>query len=534
MTFVITPGCCSDASCIAVCPVQCIRPRPGDPDFHSTEQLYIDPATCIDCQACMDECPIDAVHPDYDMPDTFGDLLKINADYFETHPVVESSPARHVRVRLPEERPSLRVAVVGSGPAACYAVAALTEVKGVEVSVFERLPTPFGLVRSGVAPDHDQTKRITELFKRTLAKKTVSCFFNVEVGTDITVDELLEHHHAVLWAAGADDDRKLGIPGEDLPGSHSAREVVAWYNGHPDHVSSEFDLTGETVVLIGNGNVALDVARALTRSTDHFATTDMADHAIARLADSGVAEVVIAARRGPEHAAYSTGELAALERLDNVDVLAHADELSTQLDPEDRRDAVLIAASDRVPVDGNRRIVFRYQLSPLSIEGDGKVEAITFARWDGETETIKTPLVLRAIGYRGRASAGLPFDDANGTIPHEKGRVTDGSTRAQGLYCSGWIKRGATGVIGTNKTDATETVASLIEDFVAGDLQDPARDGEALSALVKSRKSDVLDFDAWRRIDDEEKARGRAGGRSRVKFVSIEDVLAFSRTASSS
>lgn len=218
MTFVITPGCCSDASCVAVCPVQCIRPRPGDPDFHSAEQLYIDPATCIDCQACMEACPIDAVYPDYDMPDNFGDLLKINADYFEGNPVVEAAAPRHVRVRLPESRPSLRVAVVGSGPAACYAVAALTDIKGVDVSVFERLPTPFGLVRSGVAPDHSQTKRIAELFKRTLSKKAVSCFFNVEVGVDISVDELLEHHHAVLWAAGADGDRKLGIPGETLPG----------------------------------------------------------------------------------------------------------------------------------------------------------------------------------------------------------------------------------------------------------------------------------------------------------------------------
>lgn len=534
MTFVITPGCCSDASCVAVCPVQCIRPRPGDPDFHSTEQLYIDPATCIDCQACMDECPIDVVHPDYDMPDAFGDLLKINADYFEDNPIVEASPPRHVRVRLPEGRSSLKVAVVGSGPAACYAVAALTDIKGVEVSVFERLPMPFGLVRSGVAPDHDQTKRIAELFKRTLAKRTVSCFFNVEVGTDITIEELLEHHHAVLWAAGADDDRKLGIPGEDLPGSHSAREVVAWYNGHPDHTSSTFDLTGETVVVIGNGNVALDVARAFTRPADQFVSTDMADHAIAKLAESGVAEVVIAARRGPEHAAYSTGELAALERLDGVDVLAHADELSTQLDPADRRDAVLIAAAERKPSDSGRRIVFRYQLSPLSIEGDGRVESVTFARWDGETETIRTPLVLRAIGYRGRASAGLPFDDATGTVPHDKGRVTVDSVPAPGLYCSGWIKRGATGVIGTNKTDATETVASLVEDFVAGGLEDPSHDLEALTELVKSRKSDVLDFDAWRRIDDEEKARGRAGGRSRVKFVSIDDVLAFSRTAASS
>ena len=533
MTFVITPGCCKDASCVSVCPVQCIRPRPGDPDFLTVEQLYIDPATCIDCMACMDECPIDVIHPDYDMPDTHGDLLKINADYFGDSPVVESSPPLHVRVQLPDDRSSLRVAVVGSGPAACYAVAALTEIKGVEVSVFERLPTPFGLVRSGVAPDHDLTKRITKLFERTLAKKSVSCFFNVEVGTDVSVDELLEHHHAVLWAAGADDDRKLGIPGEELPGSHSAREMVAWYNGHPDHAGSVFDLTGETVVLIGNGNVALDVARALTGPADHFGKTDIADDALEALANSGVAEVVIAARRGPEHAAYSTGELASLERLEGVDVVAHADELPAQLDPGDRRDAVLLSAAERNGSTTGRRIVFRYQLSPLSIEGDGRVESITFARWDGETETIKTPLVLRAIGYRGRASAGLPFDDASGTIPHEQGRVIDETDPVKGLYCSGWIKRGATGVIGTNKTDAAETVASLIEDFAAGNLHEPSHGLAELSDLVNSRKSDVLDYDAWRRIDEEEKGRGRGKGRSRVKFVSVDDMLAFVRTADS-
>jgi ferredoxin--NADP+ reductase len=534
MTFVITPGCCSDASCVSVCPVQCIRPRPGDPDFHSTEQLYIDPATCIDCQACMDECPIDAVHPDYDMPASFGDLLKINADYFVDNPITEASPPRHVRVRLPEERPSLRVAIVGTGPAACYAAASLTDVKGVEVSMFERLPTPFGLVRAGVAPDHDKTKRITELFKRTLAKKTVSCFFNVEVGTDVTVEELLEHHHAVVWAAGASDDRKLGIPGEDLPGSYSAREFVAWYNGHPDHTDASFDLDGETVVLIGNGNVALDVARALTRAVDHFATTDMADHAIAQLTDSGVAEVVVAARRGAQHAAYSTGELAALGRLEGVDVLARGDEISSQLDPDDPRDGALLAAASRSATDGNRRIVLRYQMTPLSIEGDGKVESITFARWDGETETIKTSLVLRAIGYRGRASAGMPFDDAAGTIPHERGRVIDDGRPAPGLYCSGWIKRGATGVIGTNKTDAAETVASLLEDFAAGGLADPAGDAESMAALVAARKPDAIDFHLWRRLDDEEKARGRAAGRSRVKFVSLDEVLEFTRASAPS
>jgi ferredoxin--NADP+ reductase len=398
MTFVITPGCCSDASCVSVCPVQCIRPRPGDPDFLTTEQLYIDPATCIDCQACMDECPIDAVHADYDMPDNHGDLLSINAEYFLDHPVVESSAPQHKPFRLPEDRPRLRVAVVGTGPAACYAVAQLVEVRGVEVSVFERLPTPFGLVRAGVAPDHQQTKSIGELFRQALGHSAVSCFFNVEVGVDVTVDELLEHHHAVIWAAGAEDDRKLGIPGEDLPGSHSAREVVAWYNGHPDHAGTELDLSGETAVLIGNGNVALDVARTLSCPNGVLSSTDMADHAVRALSDSKITEVVVAARRGPEHAAYSTGELAALARLEGVDLLAHADEVSSQRAPDVRRDAVLTAATERQVAPDHRQVRLRFGLTPLSIDGDEHVRSVTFARADGEVETIETSLVLRAIG----------------------------------------------------------------------------------------------------------------------------------------
>jgi ferredoxin/flavodoxin---NADP+ reductase len=530
VTYVITPGCCNDASCIAVCPVQCIRPRPGDPDFLSTEQLYIDPATCIDCQACMDECPIDAVHTEYDMPDEFGDLLALNAAYFDTHPILDDSPIRQVQHSLPAERPHLRVAVVGSGPAACYAVESLSEVAGVEVSVVERLPTPFGLVRAGVAPDHGKTKLMANAFDRVLRRDNVACFFNVEIGVHLSIDELLEHHHAEIWAAGAADDRKLGLPGEDLPGSHSAREFVAWYNGHPDHATDRFDLSGQTVVLIGNGNVALDVARALTRPVEELEPTDIADHALEALRESNVTEVVIVARRGPEHAAYSTGELAALTRLRGVDVVAQADDIAHPLDTSDTRHAILSDAVRRQPTEGNRRIVFRYQLSPIEIEGDDRARAVTFAGPDGQTETIKTSLVLRAVGYRGRAHTGLPFDEATGTIPHANGRIVDTANGSvPGLYCAGWIKRGATGVIGTNRTDAGETVASLLEDFVAGELPDPPGGADALSALVHHRQPQLVDAGSWRRIDDTERALGRELNRTRLKLVTVEELVAASR-----
>ncbi|NYI75865.1 4Fe-4S dicluster domain-containing protein [Nocardioides panzhihuensis] len=535
MTFVITPGCCLDASCVAVCPVQCIRPRPGDPDFTTAEQLYIDPATCIDCQACMDECPIDAVHPDYDLPSEYGDLVAINAQYFEKNAIVESAAPVARRPKLPEDRPTLSVAVVGAGPAACYAVDALSEIKGVQVSVFEKLPTPFGLVRAGVAPDHARTKGITKLFGRALSRPNVTCYFNVEVGRHVSIDELLQHHHAVLWAAGAGGDRELVIPGEGLPGSFSARQFVAWYNGHPDHARDAFDLTGRTALIMGNGNVALDVARALTQPIDAFSKTDMADHALEALARSAVEEVVIVARRGPEHAAYSTGELAALARLDGVDLIACGRDIHHELDPADPRDAILVAALQRAPIAGRRRIVLRFGLTPLSINGDANVRSVTFARLDGEREeleTVDTGLFLRAIGYRGtRVSRQLPFDERTGIIPNEGGRVYEGDPGhpITGLYCSGWIKRGATGVIGTNKIDARETVGALLDDHRAGALSEPPHAAGDIRQLVLARQPEVVDYATWRRIDEAEKARGREAGRSRVKFVSVEEMLAASR-----
>lgn len=533
MTYLINQGCCKDGSCIPVCPVQCIRPRPGDPDFTTTEQLYIDPATCIDCGACMDECPVDAIDSEFDLPEQMTDYLEINAGYFEANPITESLPPDPVYRKLPAGRTELSVAIVGSGPAACYAAGELSEIKGVTVSLFERLPTPYGLVRAGVAPDHQKTKQIANRFGTVLARPNVSCFFNTEVGRDISIDELLEHHHAVLWAGGADDDRRLGIPGEELPGCFSAREFVAWYNGHPDFTEQKFDLAGERAVVIGNGNVALDVARVLAQPVSALEPTDIATHAVDALGASGVRDVVVAARRGPEFAAYTTGELLSLDGTEGIALRALADEVEHHADTG-RRAEVVQAAAARTASDGERTITLRYGLTPVSVNGDGKVESVTFRRADGSTETIETSLVLRAVGYRGRAVAGLPFDEVTGTLPHRNGGVYDPETgmRVAGVYCAGWIKRGATGMIGSNKTDSAETVDVILHDLEGWRLAEPVHDLEHLHKLVAARNPDLVDKQAWSRIDQAERRAGKEAGRARIKLVSIGELLASSRVSS--
>jgi ferredoxin--NADP+ reductase len=534
MAFVITQGCCNDASCVAVCPVQCIRPHPDDPDFGRTEQLYIDPATCIDCGACMDECPVDAVHPDWEIPLELAGYVSVNADYFTDGPLADVTPPSFTRRVLPGEGTPLRVAVVGSGPAGCYAADALSEVAGVTVSLFERLPTPFGLVRAGVAPDHPDTKKIAERFGNVLNRENVRCFFNVEVGTDISLDELLGYHHAVLWAGGAGEDRRLGIAGEDLPGCHSARDFVAWYNGHPDHADRAFDLAGERVVVIGNGNVALDAARILSRSPEVLRSTDMADHAIEAFAGSSVREVAIVARRGPEHAAYSLGELMALDHIDSVTLNASPAEVGEGT-TGDRRHELLVKVANRHTRPADRRITFRFGLEPVSIDGDSRVQAVTFRRRDGGTETIETPLVLRAIGYLGTPVPGLPFEDTAATIPNDRSRVVDPDTglEIRGMYCAGWIKRGPRGTIGTNRLDAQEAAEAILGDFAAERLAEPPHGPGELSELLRLRRADLVDKAGWRRIDSEERLRGTVESRPRRKFVTLPELVAAARVVRS-
>lgn len=525
MAYVITQNCCKDASCIPVCPVDCIRPVHGVGGFDAAEMLYIDPDSCIDCGACFDECPVDAIHYDEDLPPQLERFKQLNADYFDRHPLQpDSTPEPGPRPRV--QRGALRVAVVGAGPAACYAAAELIDIDGVEVELFERLPTPFGLIRAGVAPDHQHTKSVVNIFDSAFAKERLGCHLNVEVGRDITHGELLAGHHAVIYATGASDSRALGIPGEDLAGSYPAADFVGWYNGHPDHVDHDFDLTGRRAVIIGNGNVALDVARVLLMGPAERSATDIADHALNALHASTIDEVTILARRGLAHAAFSVGEFLALGHLPGVDVIIEGDLIDDSAAVDflsAQKIAIAREYAQREPTPGNRRIVLRFGATPAEVIGADRVSALRLA--DGQM--VETSLLLRSIGYRGTPIDGVPFDETAGIVPNKNGRVTDANgTPLPGVYVSGWIKRGPRGVIGSNRVCASETVAALWEDFAAGGLDRDVAQREALHTLLDQRAGDRLGWTGWRAIDAAERQRGSETGRPRTKFISRTEMLA--------
>jgi ferredoxin--NADP+ reductase len=446
------------------------------------------------------------------------------------------------------ERP-LRVAIVGSGPAGFYAAGLLLSDPraSVEVDMFDRLATPWGLVRAGVAPDHPKIKSVTRVYEKT-ARKPGFCFHgNVEIGTDVTHEELAAAFHAVLYAVGSPTDRRLGIPGEDLPGSHAATDFVAWYNGHPDYADLTFDLSPRRAVVIGNGNVALDVARMLALTEAELAPTDTADHALAALAGSGIEEVVVVGRRGPAQAAYTNPELRELGEMAGADVVV--DPAEVVLDPHSRAfldsDAadgtarrnveIVTEFARRAPAGKPRRVVLRFLASPVEILGDGRVEAVRLvrneivaapdgrltARPTGETELLETGLVLRSIGYRGSPIPGVPFDERWATIHNDGGRVTDPETAepVPGVYAAGWIKRGPSGVIGTNKKCSQETVDLLLADVAAGRVPQPTGDPATLIAALEERGVEVVDYAGWEAIDAHERSRGEPHGRPRVKLV---------------
>jgi ferredoxin--NADP+ reductase len=395
----------------------------------------------------------------------------------------------------------------------------------VEVDLFERLPTPFGLIRAGVAPDHLHTKSVTNLFEHVFTSTRFGCHLNVEVGRDVTHDDLLAHHHAVIYAFGAATNRTLGIPGEELPGSHAAADFVGWYNGHPDHAARSFDLGSARAVIVGNGNVALDVARVLLMGSDGLADTDAAEHALDALRHSAIEEVVILGRRGLRDAAFSVGEFLALGHLDGVDVVIEPDDLPGADDTDVETTFKLEVASEyahRVPTPGNKRIVFRFNATPVEVVGVERAEGL---RLDGG-EVIDAALILRSIGYRGAPMPGLAYDDANGVIPNDHGRVLDGSGRpVPGVYVTGWIKRGPRGVIGTNRACAEETVTALWDDFAAGLLDRSVEGRDALQALLTTRGARPIPWHGWRAIDEAERARGTAASRPRVKFVAVAEML---------
>ncbi|WP_072803302.1 FAD-dependent oxidoreductase [Rhodococcoides yunnanense] len=473
MAFAITQNCCNDASCLSVCPVNCIHPTPGEPDFGKTDLLYIDPRSCIDCGACADACPVDAITRVSRLTPDQAIYADINADYYADRPVDTAWDAPRFPPASVNEMPSFDVGIVGTGPAACYTAQALLRVPGSRVTFYDRLASPGGLARFGVAPDHIGTRRIGEHFRSIFLHPRVRMELGVDVGSDIAHETVATRHDAVVYAVGADSDRQLDIPGIDLPGSVSARTLVGWYTGHPDVPADAFDLAGvERVTIIGNGNVALDAARILTADPDDLVDTEIAPHALAALRRSAVREVVLAARRGPDVAAFTRSECQALVTRPGVDVvvagptavLASIDSLPLSAPASALRGAEVV---DLESTADRRRIVFGFGRAPVRLNGTTAVESVDLAD-DSGTSTVPTDLVLRAIGYRGTPSPGLPFDTITGTVRNVGGRVVDDDGRVvAGRYVVGWAKRGATGGIGDNKVDAEQTVDALLDDVVS-------------------------------------------------------------------
>lgn len=446
-----------------------------------------------------------------------------------------------------------RIAIVGSGPAGFYAAAhLLASGLEVEVDLFERLPTPWGLVRLGVAPDHPNIKAVSRVFEKTAAKPGFRFLGNVEIGRDLSHEELTALYDAVVYTFGAQTDRRMGIPGEDLEGSWPATAFVAWYNGHPDFQDRQFDLDCERVVVIGNGNVAVDVARMLALTAAELAPTDTTDAAIEAINGARIREIVVLGRRGPAQAAFTNPELVELTELAGADLVIdegdlHLDEASAAAAVDDvmaqRNLEVMRAAAAKSPEGRSRRVVLRFLASPVALVGNGRVEGVEIVRnrleEDGgrivavptdEREILSCGLVLRSVGYLGVGLPGLPFDARRGVIPNDDGRVLgqDGAP-VPGLYTAGWIKRGPSGVIGTNKKDATETIELLLEDLASGRLPRSGATAADVDALVRERDIEVVTHEGWQRIDAAERSAGESQGRPRVKLTDWGELVAVAR-----
>ena len=452
----------------------------------------------------------------------------------------------------------LRVAIVGAGPAGFYAAGHLLKQKDftVEVDMFDKLPTPFGLVRAGVAPDHQKIKNVTRVYDKTAALPGFRFFGNVRFGTHLGLEELKQHYHQICFTTGAQVDRRLGIAGEDLGRSHSATDFVAWYNGHPEYRHLEFDLSQERVAVVGVGNVAVDVCRIFCRTIEELETTDIADYALEALRQSRVKEVSMLGRRGPAQAAFTNPEAKELGELPGADIHVPPDE--AELDDLSR--AALEANPDRLTnkkvemirnfsthprTDKPKLLTIRFLVSPVEIHDDGAghvgglrlVKNVLYATDDGRLrprptehyEELPVGLLFRSVGYRGVPLPGVPFHERWGVILNEKGRVIDAETQqpVTGLYAAGWIKRGPTGVIGTNKADALDTVKCMLEDFAGSvHLHPSAPEADAAEGLVRACQPDYVSYADWQRIDEQEVAKGQAQGRPRVKFICAEDMLA--------
>ncbi len=442
---------------------------------------------------------------------------------------------------------TLRAAVIGSGPAGFYTTDQLLAA-GWEVDLYDALPTPFGLVRSGVAPDHPKIKSVTRMYEKTAAKPGFRFFGGVSLGEHVSRRELLERYHAVVYAIGTSQDNRLGIPGEERPGSYSATEFVAWYNGHPDYSGHDFDLSGGRAVVIGNGNVAIDVARMLVLDPDEVAPTDTADHAISAFGSSTVQDVVLLGRRGPAQAAFTNPEVRELGELARADIVVDpaqvAEATEAQTPTAERNVEMFRDYAQREPSGKTHRIELRFLRSPVEILGEGEDGPVTGVRIavnrleeaedgrlravpTGEEEVIECGLVLRSIGYRGLPLDGIPFDDRRGLIRNEGGRVCeDDGEPCRGEYVVGWIKRGPSGVIGTNKKDAADTVAKILADAEEGAVGQPDKpDAEETERWLAERAPEAITWEGWQAIDEVERSAGEAQGRPRVKLVRLSDLV---------
>ncbi|MCA1982716.1 MAG: FAD-dependent oxidoreductase [Nocardioides sp.] len=531
MPHVVTQSCCSDASCVVACPVNCIHPAPGDPGFATAEMLYVDAAACVDCGACATACPADAIVPHTTLTQKQLPFLALNAEYFATFPHADRTPLAlvHEQRRLQRTGP-FRVAVVGAGPAGLYTADELLKHPEISVDVFDRLPTPYGLVRAGVAPDHQHTKQIETLFAQIESQPGFRYFLGVEVGKDVSHAELTARYHAVVYTVGAASDKPLNIPGDDHAGSLSATDFVGWYNGHPDKQDLAVDLSHERVVIVGNGNVALDCARILAEQPSRLESTDISTLPFGALLTSKVREVVILGRRGPNEAAFTVPELVGLAGHTGINVVVDAGD--GEISGDDVKTRLLRELAAR-PVDpAKRTIVLRFLASPVAVHGEGRVTSVEIGRnrlqvdadgvpravATGETELVEAGMLLRAVGYHGLPVTDLPYDADSGTVPNQQGRVHPG------VYVAGWVKRGPTGFIGTNKSDAEETVDAILDDLDSGIIPEPVGTTQGLRGVIRERQPGMVDLAGWQAIDREEKRRGAAAGRPRIKIVDVDEM----------
>jgi len=553
MAYVITQSCCSDGLCYQVCPANAIHPSPDSLDYNNSEMLYIDPNVCTSCGACEEVCPANAIYAEENLPDKYQEYKRINEQHFSKdsashHSISEGNRLNHApKIESVSE---LTVAIVGSGPAGFYAAQELLEDKSlsVKIDMYEKLPTPWGLIRYGVAPDHWGTKEVAEGFRWIAKDERFRLFLNVEVGIHISDDELSDHYDAVIYTIGASKQKKLGLKGEDIAGCHSAVEFTRWYNGYPGYDNNSFDLSHRKAVIIGNGNVALDIARLLLMPEAELKKTDMADYAIQALAESNVEEVIIVGRRSPIFASFTYPELAALVKETGLNVqcepssLQFDDVLTNYLNAQANRQLIdskldlLSQASSNFNGNTKKQITFRFLMSPQEIIAEsGKVKAISLLenchelnalgdlvlKTTGAVENIEAGLVIMANGFTGEKHGVLPFD--NGKISNIKGRVIDFETDTFliGAYTAGWVKRGPSGFIGSNKKCAKETVMCLKEDLLAGKLIQAENSNDDILNLIKSRQPNFLTNEAWERLNQYEILKGKAQGRPRVKETDV-------------